>query len=126
MVWSDLTKSALLSSFGLFLGNYVIPNRYILQNTKIFETLFNSICFCRENITSLERRIADANKRIVEAEFQLNKLNEEIAKEKVRTCLIEIEIIKKKYSLSITLYIFQRKTKAMQKNGKNYQKRLKS
>lgn len=39
--------------------------------------------FHRENIIALERKIADTNKLLVEAEFKLQKLKEEIAKEKV-------------------------------------------
>lgn len=39
--------------------------------------------FCRENITMIERVIADTSKNLVEAEFRLKKLEEEIAKEKV-------------------------------------------
>lgn len=38
---------------------------------------------CRENITATERRIADTNKNLVEAEFKLQKLQQEIQKEKV-------------------------------------------
>ncbi|XP_014472729.1 PREDICTED: meiotic nuclear division protein 1 homolog [Dinoponera quadriceps] len=38
--------------------------------------------FPGENITTLERTIADTSKKIVEAEFRLQKLNEEIAKQK--------------------------------------------
>lgn len=37
----------------------------------------------RENITATERIIADTNKKLVEAEFKLEKLKEEIEKEKV-------------------------------------------
>jgi len=41
------------------------------------------IIFHRENITATERRIADTSKKLVEAEFKLQKLQEETQKEKV-------------------------------------------
>lgn len=60
--------------------------------------------FPGEKITSLENRIAEAKRRIVEAEFRLRKLQEEIEKEKAgkedseekEILLTEIEELKKK------------------------------
>lgn len=46
------------------------------------------IYYFRENITAVENRIAHANKRIVEAEFKLQKLKEECIKEQVKSDII--------------------------------------
>ncbi|EZA57160.1 hypothetical protein DMN91_007304 [Ooceraea biroi] len=53
------------------------------------EKIGTSIYFWKfpgENITATERRVADTNKKLVEAEFKLQKLQEEVQKEKELKC----------------------------------------
>lgn len=76
----------LLYIFGHFLGKEIfirLVKTYRLQHFK--ENIYIYIYYFRENITAVENRIAHANKRIVEAEFKLQKLKEECIKEQVKS-----------------------------------------
>jgi len=83
MVWYDLKKLVLPHISGDSQGNIARQLYSYTYSIKKKKQDIQEIIFYRENITTTECKIADTSKKLVEVEFKLEKLKEEVQKEKV-------------------------------------------